>query len=236
MCLHLGTSGGGLPSPPIYRRSPAALMRSLLALALTLALAAPLAAQPTFGLKAGLNVADVSNRYEDIEGVVDAQPRLGFVGGVLVDLPLSPTLGVRAEALYSQKGARQVFEDFAEARGGEVGDVTFKIDYLEVPLLARVAVEPTPTLEVGIMAGPAFAFKLNEGTDVDGEAIPGDDDTVESFDAGFAFGAEIGSGPFFVDLRYTLGLLNIATAELDEDEDAPRNGVFAVTGVFKLGR
>lgn len=208
-------------------------MRTSFALLALLVASATASAQPTFGLKAGLNVADVTNTFEDVDGVFDAQPRLGFVGGVLVDLPLNPQFGIRAEALYSQKGARENFEG-DETKGGG-GDTVLKMDYIEVPLLARVAVEPTPTLEVGLMAGPAFAFNVVEKLEIDGTNVREGDDFVQSFDTGIAVGAEVGSGPFFVDFRYTLGLLNVAQ-ELDEDDDEPKNGVFSVTGVFKLGR
>ena len=58
------------------------------------------------GLRAGLNVADVSNTFEDIDnsevGVeVDAQPRLSFVGGVFAEIPLTPSVAVRPELLFA---------------------------------------------------------------------------------------------------------------------------------------
>ena len=197
---------------------------SLLLLAVGLAL--PAAAQTTFGVRAGLNVADVSNTFEDVDDFgVDAQPRLGFVGGVFAEVPLSPSFAVRPEVLYSQKGARAEFND-------SDGDLTLKIDYLEIPVLARFGVPVSPTLGLGLLVGPAVAFKLNESIDGFDDR---DEDVVDAVDYGVVAGAEVGSGQFFVDLRYTFGLASVA-AELDESEDTPRNGVFSVSGTFKFGR
>ena len=197
---------------------------SLLLLAVGLAL--PAAAQTTFGVRAGLNVADVSNTFEDFDDFgVDAQPRLGFVGGVFAEVPLSPSFAVRPEVLYSQKGARADFND-------SDGDLALKIDYLEIPVLARFGVPVSPTLGLGLLVGPAVAFKLNESIDGFDDR---DEDVVDAVDYGVVAGGEVGSGPFFVDLRYTFGLASVA-AELDESEDTPRNGVFSVSGTFKFGR
>lgn len=214
-------------------------MRTLLASALVLGLALPAAAQPTFGIRAGLNVADVSNTFEDIDSgefgfQIDAQPRLGFVGGLFVELPLTPTFAVRPEVLYSQKGAKAV----PDADGvDDEEDVTLSLDYIEVPVLARVAIPASPTLEIGLLAGPSFGFKLDEGLESgDIDLTDGDEDFAASTDVGIAVGGEIGSGPFFVDLRYTFGLSDVSDGEADGDEGTPRNGVFAVTGTFKFGR
>lgn len=210
-------------------------MRRLFSLSvIALAFSAVATAQPTFGLKAGLNVADISNTFEDTPGV-DAQPRLGLVAGALVDYPFSDQFGVRAEVLYSQKGTHAEATDIVDKSGvSGASSATIKLDYIEVPLLARYALMPTPTLEVGLMAGPAFAFNINQAVEYDG-TDSGDDDFAEKFDAGIAVGAEVGSGPFFVDFRYTYGLLNVAK-DLDPDEDEPKNSVFSITGAFKLGR
>ena len=87
------------------------------------------------------------------------------------------------------------------------------------------------------MAGPAVGFKVSESVEVDGEGGSEDDeDGAASTDYGVVLGGEIGSGPFFVDLRYTLGLANVAAEDLGDGEDTPRNGVFSVTGTFKFGR
>jgi hypothetical protein len=209
-------------------------MRTLLASALLFALAPLAAAQPTFGVRAGLNVADVSDvdfdRVADFE--TDGQPRLGFVGGVFAEIPLTPTFAVRPEVLYSQKGARAVAADDAD------DDVSLDLDYIEVPVLARVGFPASPTLEVALLAGPSIGFRLSDNLDDIDDF--GDDDAVTSTDYAAVVGGEIGSGPFFVDLRYTFGLGDLGEDFADEigvdTDSSPRNGVFAVTASYKFGR
>ena len=216
----------------------------LFALALCL-LAAPAAlAQPIFGLKAGLNVSTFTGLNEDDLDGADLKSRLGFVGGVFAELPLSPMFSFRPEVLYSQKGTRA---ESSSTEGGETFTLeqTLRVDYVEVPVLARFAIPVSPLLRVGVLAGPSVAFKAREsmqfvvnGEEVDpGEFTDGDETLFTSTDIGGVLGADIGSGPFAVDLRYTFGLTDINRNE-EEDPDAPtiRNGVFSVTGVFRLGR
>ena len=226
-------------------------MRRFLLPALLLA-AAPLAhaqaARPTFGVRAGLNVANVYGANEsDLDGF-DKKPILGFVGGVFAEVPVTPGVAFRPEVLYSQKGFSL---DASGADGGQQFDIsqTLHADYVEVPLLARVALPLSPLLRVGLMAGPAVAFKVRESIDVeflvDGQPFPdfedlGDIDTedvIKTVDLGGVIGAEVGSGPFAVDLRYTAGFLDI-NKNTEGDSSAPtiRNGVFSVTGSFRFGR
>ena len=199
-------------------------MRTLLASALLLGLAPLAAAQPTFGIRAGLNVASLSDF--EFAGSLDSQPRLGFAGGVFAELPLNPSFAVRPEVLFAQKGE-------TGAADGDDSDVTFALDYVEVPVLGRFALSPSPTLEAGLMAGPYAAFKLGES--IDSGVINVDTDDVESVDYGVVVGGEVGSGPFFVDLRYALGLASVFDGTSDL-EDSPRNGVFTVSAAYKFGR
>ena len=215
----------------------------LFALALCILTAPAALAQPTFGLKAGLNVSTFTGLDEDDLDGGDLTSRLGFVGGVFAEVPLSPQFSIRPELLYSQKGARISASDTIE---GEAFDIEqdLNVDYVEVPVLARFAVPVSPLLRVGVLAGPSVAFKAREsiavtfnGEEVDPEDLDLGEDLFTSTDIGGVLGADIGSGPFAVDLRYTFGFADIIRNE-EEDPDAPtfRNGVFSVTGVFRLGR
>lgn len=217
-----------------------------------LLIATPALAQPSFGVKAGLNVADIlfsEDQGFDEEGI-DDQPRLGFAGGVTADVPFTPTLGVRVEALFAQKG--YVIDFDTEILGQPlVGKQTLKLDYLEVPVLANITFPMQSGLEIGVQAGVAPAFLLSDGIGCSGfeteegsgcdeiEDDAEDEDLgIKSFDLGLAAGATIGAGPFAVDLRYTYGLVNLDDSEISgNDEDfTARNGVFSVTGVYRFGR
>jgi len=210
-------------------------MRYFLFLLLALPLAA--SAQPTFGAKAGLSVANLYG-FDELEGGVDKSPVLGFTGGVMAQLPLSPSLSVRPEVLFTMKGMRlsnnvTVNEEEVEA------SQTIRINYVEVPLMVRVGLPVGPFADAGILIGPSVGFKLSESvkTERNGVEIDSDANTdfATSFDAGIAAGAEYGSGPFAVEARYTYGLLDI-NEDGDDNDPSIKNGVFSITGAYRFGR
>lgn len=203
---------------------------------LALGLALPAAAQTTYGVRAGLNVSDFVGFDDGDVEVIELSPTLGFVGGVFAEVPLSPRLAIRPEVLYTQKGFKVDVPEFLDP--GNDLDTDFDVDYIEVPVLARIGVPLSQTLDAGLLLGPTFAFKVNESTgDFDEEIVGGTvEDVFESFDLGIALGLEVGSGPFYVDLRYTPGLLDVIQDDQGADDPSIRNSVFSVTGTFKFGR
>lgn len=108
----------------------------------------------TFGLRAGMNVSNVWDTHaEDFS----ADPRLGFVGGVNVTIPLGKFLAIQPEVLYSQKGYR--------ATGSVLGmnyELTHRADYLDIPLLLAIR----PASFISILVGPQFSFHLYEKTTI----------------------------------------------------------------------
>ena len=175
------------------------------------------------------------------------QPRLGFVGGLTADIPFTPILGLRAEALYSQKGFAI---DFADADFEPVdGKQTLKLDYLEVPIMLRYSIPMQNGLEIGLLAGAVPAFKINESLGCSGDFDNAACDDIldeqgdegfglKSFDLGGALGATVGAGPFGVDFRYTYGFTNISEEGADNfaNGDNANNGGFSVTAAYRFGR
>ncbi len=182
------------------------------------------AAQTQFGLRAGLNTVNFVNSE-----IFDFDARLRFVGGAFARLPVSAAFAVQPEVLYSQKGAR------ISGAGGQP-DIDYSIDYLEVPVLARVALPLSRLLDVGVVLGPAVGIPLRDDIEIENVEV------MESLntrtDVGLKLGADVGAGPFAVDLRYTFGLIN-PLAEPDppamQGFDV-RNGAFAATFAYLFGR
>lgn len=185
---------------------------SLLALAALLAAPAALA-QTTFGLRAGLNVATIIPDSDT--DLVDRGAKLGFVGGVFAEVPLTSAFAVQPEVLYTQKGVSR----------DESGEPDIGVDYLEVPVLAKVALPVSPLLDLDVYAGPALAIKL------------GNDDEVStvrynSTNLGVAVGVGVASGPFGVDARYTFSVADATEGEANDF----RHHVVGLTGVYRFGR
>ena len=150
-------------------------MRTFLSLAL-LALALPAAAQPSFGIKVGVNAASISDIDEDFgdddDGFVETQSRLGLTIGVTADIPFTPSLSFRPELLYVQKGFTTDFDIPAgvfDPDEGLDGSVTSEVDYLEVPLLLAYTFPTSSPLEIAIEAGPTLAYKLRTGVGCSGD-------------------------------------------------------------------
>lgn len=166
----------------------------LLALA-ALLVAAPLAqAQASFGLKGGLNTSFFSGPSSE-----GTSAKLGAVGGAVLRFDANPGFGLGAEALYSQKGAH---DDFYDA------DLHF--DYLEIPVYARLAVPVGQTLDGGVQIGGYVGIPLRSG----GSDAVGDFDLDANTDYGALIGLDLGSGPYYVEGRYSLGL-----AQVSDDPD-----------------
>ena len=195
-------------------------MRVFLA-ALALLVAVPASAQATFGLRGGLNTAFFSG--EDARGT---DPRLGGVGGAFVRFDATPTLALQIEALYSQEGAEDTFI-------GQEG--TYKLDYLDVPLLVRLGLPLSRLADAGVFAGPSVGIPLGARFDgLGGESI----DEATRADLGVVLGADYWAGPVGVDLRYTVGLTDAFDDEIGGELVEPfavRNQGFSVSLGYRFG-
>ena len=104
----------------------------------------------TFGLKAGINSSNVyDEKGDDFEG----DPKLGFVGGAFIGIPIGDFIGIQPEVLYSQKGF---------GRSGSIllqnYEFTRTTNHLDIPILLQI--RPIPAIT--ILAGPQFSYILSK--------------------------------------------------------------------------
>lgn len=97
---------------------------------------------------AGLNIAMMSNS----DG---ADPRIGFVGGAELEYQVNDVLAFSGGLLYSQQGCKDSQEGL---------DMTFKMDYLNVPLLANFYVAKGLALKLGFQPGIKVNGKVRVAT------------------------------------------------------------------------
>lgn len=174
---------------------------------------------PRFGVKGGVNFATITG--DDFDS---PESRTSFHVGALVEFPLSEMFSLQAEALYSGQGFEYNFD--GGIFGGE-GNVEYQLDYINVPVLAKVYVFEGLSLEVG----PQFSFKVNEEIDFNANADDGDYEFEEAEDfefgvaAGLSFETSIG---LFATGRYNMGL-----TEIFNDSDA-KNSVFQIGIGYKF--
>lgn len=172
----------------------------------------------SFGLKGGLNIADLTNTE------FDTDTRTGFMGGVSLDinLPAVP-FGIESGVYYSQKGT---------SYSNEIGTGTIKLDYLEVPVLARFNLGMPGPVTPHVLAGPYLGFNVNseiEGSDGESSVSSDISDEIVSTDFGLLFGAgvdfNLGMTALNAQIRYGLGLTNVFEDDVDDDI---KNGVFSI--------
>lgn len=171
----------------------------VVSLVVTLVLTNPVAAQIGFGIKGGLNVANLTGT--DSEGFVR---KTGLVAGGFVKLNIAPNLAIQPEVLFTQKGSK-----------GDIGfgaTATFEMNYIEVPVLLRYSF-PTPgDMDPFLFAGLAMAFIQTAEFTVEagGQSASLDIANEKSNDLGLVLGGGIelatGGINLLVEVRVTSGL------------------------------
>jgi hypothetical protein len=199
---------------------------------LVAALAVPAAALENLhaGIRGGLNIANVSADPDDTEL---ADSRNGLALGGFVAFPVTPMISVQPEALFMMKGDKQ-----------EEGDVTsnVKLNYIEVPVLAKVNFMPQGTANPSLFLGPSVGFNTTAKSEVEMGTDPAEEtdikDSTKSVDFGLVFGGglemPVGQGGQKVgfDIRYTMGLVDINDDATDTTEF--KNGTLSVMGSFSF--
>jgi hypothetical protein len=188
--------------------------------------AGPAAAQEVqYGLKGGVNVSNVAFTAEGV--TVTPGARAGLAVGGFVTRELRDGWSGLAEVLLTMKGTEMDLD---------VPDARARLTYVEIPLLIRAALDGPSASRLHLYAGPALAFKVGENLDPD---LEDDDDAsgdnvFKPFDFSLAFGGSVRIREVFLDLRYTMGLVNVA----DEDDFpvsiSAKNRTFTVSVGWRL--
>ena len=194
------------------------MKKLLLTAAAVFALTTVNAQDITFGVKAGINFANtnVSDSDENLEGITS------FHFGGVVEFSVSETFSIQPELLYSAQGLQQK-EEFE----GFTFESKLKLDYINIPIMAKYYVAEGFSIEAGPQVG--FLLSANQEFEFDGDSE--EEDVKDDF-KGIDFGAAIGLG-YRLDsglnfsARYILGLSNIA--EDTEGDFSVQNNVFQVS-------
>jgi opacity protein-like surface antigen len=174
----------------------------------------------TFGVKGGLTSATVTVEDSD----ESFKQLLGAVAGVFFGLNVTDNLALQVEGLVSQRGARS-------NAGGSV-DTTYRLAYLDVPVLARLGSTNTNGTHFHVFTGPQFSVLINAKQSTEGVSGSIDfKDELKSSDLGWTIGAGVEQGNLSLDARYTLGLVNINASPSD---GVTKSRAFAVMVGFRL--
>ena len=177
---------------------------------LTLALTIFSQAKLDIGLKAGVNLSEVTVEGKSTDGVTSLH------GGVYVLAKLG-NIGIQPEVLFSKQGSKVV--------GGEKIDLS----YVNVPVMLKIYLP----LGLNFQAGPQFGI-LTNAKDEAGKDIT---NTFKESDISVAAGAGW-DAPFGLQLsaRYILGLSDISVLDIRK---TTKNNTFQIAvgySLFKFGQ
>jgi hypothetical protein len=184
------------------------------------------------GVKGGVNMGDFSG--DDTPG--NSSTRTGFSGGAFYGIGINDQFGVRGELNYVQKGA----EGAVQTEDGDTHDGTYKLDYVEIPVLFLADFPAGEKFAFSIFAGPTFAFNTTAEVEVPAHNETEKLDNVK----GFEFGAAVGGGieymlssfSIIADLRYSLGASSVSDDVDGVSIDVKNTGIGIMAGVkFPLG-
>lgn len=191
----------------------------------------PAVADQTFSFKAGMNLGmhyGTKSQADDYE--VHSGMRYGAVGGLGADLIVLPYFSLAYEILYSMKGSVQdisiqkiELDGVMETLGKPAQmHVLYYIDYLEIPMLFKVAVLDNDFMRLKAITGSAMSLKLKGRHELRGTIyLPDGDDFTEIpisekskledlnlFDFSFCYGGSLEFkrlAGMFLEYRFTLG-------------------------------
>lgn len=173
-----------------------------------------------FGAKGGVNFSSFSG--DGLSAFTDDKGRTSFHLGLVAEIPMSERFSIQPEVLYSGQGYDLVSRDNAN-------DVEYQLDYINIPVIAKVYVFEGLALE----AGPQVGFLVNSEIDSDRSlfddndgSISLDEDQFNKTDFSLALGASYKlRGGLFVNGRYNIGLREIYDDSIISRADAKHSVV-----------
>jgi hypothetical protein len=176
-------------------------------------------AQVNFGAKAGVNFSDITG--DDVDSFTG---RTGFHVGFVAEIMITETFAFQPEIMYSAQGS-----DYEESFEGESYTGEAPIDYINVPLMAKLYVgEGGFSVEAGPQIGLLMSAKFKE----DGEEIDIKDDLKSTdFGVNLGLGYKMESGLNF-GARYNLGLSNANDSDLDGGAEYKNSVIQVSVGYF----
>ena len=203
----------------------------------TFAMAA--SAQITFGLKTGLNFAELNtskNQFATIGGTSQAIknfPRTLFFAGGLVDVPLNKKFILQPELSFSMQGATGNPRTGYQVNATE----TYKYNFINLPVLLKYMTPVGFYAETGPQLGYLIAAHIDEvGIGAMHKVTYNVKDQLKSTEISWALGIGY-QAPFNVgfDIRYNLGLTSYNNATAAGIASAPVQNGNIKNSVVQIG-
>ncbi|MFN0175814.1 MAG: porin family protein [Saprospiraceae bacterium] len=190
-------------------------------------------AQLTFGVKAGLNLANIN--YDGDEEL-DTKMLPSFHAGAVVEFGITENIGIGSGLMVTGKGFK-LEEEFL----GETLKATSNPIYLQVPVTLNYN-------NSGFFAavGPYVGFglfgnaKVEAGGEKETESLEfgsSDEDDYSALDFGASLEVGYGFGPIRVSASYGLGLANVIPKDLaDITDEKATHAVIGISATYLFGQ
>lgn len=146
------------------------------------------------GVKAGMNVTNISNN--------ELKSKLSFHVGLFTEWQLNEFVSLQPEVLYSRQGARDKFDE-----NGKKVRTRLRMNYLNVPVLAKLYVLKNLSVDLG----PQFGFVMDaryKRKDKD-SSLKTKITNDKTFDFSWVLGASFRVDSYDISARYNVGLTNM---------------------------
>lgn len=159
-----------------------------------------------FGIKGGINYANQTGTDITVNSTnYTSEAITNYHFGLVAEFPLGNTFAIQPELLYSTVGANYKQSGMMLYYAGTssiITDFNNKLGYITIPVLAKINLSKTFSLDLG----PQASFLLSKKNDVSVN-------DTKSFDFGAAagLGIKITKG-IFIQGRYVVGLSEVSTS------------------------
>ncbi len=199
-----------------------------------------------FGLKTGLSLAtQYGIKPADDIYMVETSGRIAFAGGIFAYFPITGSVGIQQELLYSMKGSGQ---DVTITTPFNINTVSkYKLNYFEMPIVLKYKFVNIRNVGIYGSAGIALSLLINGEYNITSTintgAPPiivtkesGDMKGLDTFDYSFVYGAgadfKLLKKDFFFEYRMTIGWNTLALPNASGADPVPlRNQDY----IFALG-
>jgi hypothetical protein len=173
----------------------------------------------SYGFKGGVSFAQHTGIEErNSEYTVKSHWRTGYAAGAFLYVPVTARFGIQQEIMYVQKGSRQeIGVEILDIP--TVLDVTYDMDYIEIPVFMKFALLQRERIAVHSVAGTALALMVRDHYSLAGEIDDGsqtvplsadaDMSEVDMFDYSFVYGFDaettVSNLRAFLEYRFVIG-------------------------------
>ena len=189
----------------------------------------PLSAQ--VGLKAGINFSTLSQKGADLVSFSWGSAA-GLTLGAFYTVNINEYLAFQPELYYSKKGGK-----LEGGILGVLGSKSVAIHYLELPLLLKLKFPTQSRINPSLFVGPYLSLKLSDRGEIKVLGIELEEELVgiKGSDFGLVFGGGIDfhvkNAIGIIDIRYDLGLVNIAEPILGIENEMRNRSLILMVGI-----